>query len=304
MKRFNIYKRNKKGFLNELLTPVIIVLIGLGMAEIQFFNDSPIREYSVDIFPTPQEIVMNKDLFVAQPKKTKRFVTPEDVFNALDQKEMYEVIEWADLSEAKSQEDKLELLDDLVLQNSYKTPSKYSYGSFMIHTMDTLNNEYKVATFVNTTSQDATGIYPGFLYEAVLRVALDEPDFKFKIKSHPHPIPEVLRDREGAFDAISLSFMIAIAFAMVPSSVISYLLSEKATGLKHQQLISGMSIYAYWTANYIFEIFKMELPVVICLGLVYAFGQDQPMIWRVFLMLPVGLVPFTFGTSFFFQKEN
>jgi hypothetical protein len=28
------------------------------------------------------------------------------------------------------------------------------------------------------------------------------------------------------------------------------------------------------------------------------------MLWRVFLLLPVGFVPFTFGLSFIFQKDT
>lgn len=62
-----------------------------------------------------------------------------------------------------------------------------------------------------------------------------------------------------------------------------------------------MGIFAYWTANYIFEIIKTLIPILLSLGLVYAFEEDLPMVWRTFLMLPLGLVPFTFGMSFIFR---
>jgi hypothetical protein len=65
-----------------------------------------------------------------------------------------------------------------------------------------------------------------------------------------------------------------------------------------------MNIFAYWTGNYIFEIIKMEIPILLSLGLVYAFDEGLPMVWRTFLLLPVGMVPFTFGVSFFFGQDS
>ena len=120
----------------------------------------------------------------------------------------------------------------------------------------------------------------------------------------PHPIPQIILNRDGASDGMTLSFMIAIGFSLLPASIISHAIQERNSGLKHQQLISGMNIFAYWTANYIFEIIKTELPILLSLGLVYAFDEGLPMVWRTFLLLPVGLVPFTFGISFFFGQDS
>jgi hypothetical protein len=65
-----------------------------------------------------------------------------------------------------------------------------------------------------------------------------------------------------------------------------------------------MNIFAYWSGNYIFEMMKTELPILLALGLIYAFDEGLPMVWRTFLLLPVGLVPFTFGISFFFGQDS
>jgi len=62
-----------------------------------------------------------------------------------------------------------------------------------------------------------------------------------------------------------------------------------------------MGLFAYWTANYIFEMIKTEIPVVLSLGLIYAFDQQLPLVWIVFLVLPIGLVPFTIGLSYIFN---
>lgn len=120
----------------------------------------------------------------------------------------------------------------------------------------------------------------------------------------PMPIPQIIKNREGASDGIFLSFMIAIGFSLIPASIISHAIQERNSGLKHQQLISGMNIFAYWTANYIFEILKTEIPILLSLALVYAFDEGLPMVWRTFLLLPVGLVPFTLGLSFIFRQDS
>jgi hypothetical protein len=89
----------------------------------------------------------------------------------------------------------------------------------------------------------------------------------------PHPVPQLVRYREGASDGIFLSFMISIGFSLIPASIISFIITERNTGLKHQQLISGMNIAGYWIGNMIFEIVKTEIPILLCLALIYAFDE-------------------------------
>ena len=38
------------------------------------------------------------------------------------------------------------------------------------------------------TSPDASILFPQFMYEAILKVATDDPDFEFKVKSTAYPV--------------------------------------------------------------------------------------------------------------------
>jgi len=58
---------------------------------------------------------------------------------------------------------------------------------------------------------------------------------------------------------------------MIPSSTVSYILTEREKNLKHMQLISGMSLSAYWIGNFIFDLLKALVPTVIVIALIYAF---------------------------------
>ena len=80
-KRFTLYKRNIKGLIFELIVPVLIVVMGLGMSKIQFFKDSPTREYTIEQFPTPQELLVNSEVFVTAKKSD---ATPQDLIAKLE----------------------------------------------------------------------------------------------------------------------------------------------------------------------------------------------------------------------------
>jgi hypothetical protein len=99
-------------------------------------------------------------------------------------------------------------------------------------------------------------------------------------------------------------FVIGIAFALIPAAIISNILYEREKNLKQMQIISGMSLSAYWISNLVFDILKAEIPMAIIIGFLYAFDLGYENVWAVFLMYPVGVVPFTYWTSFIFNSEN
>ena len=71
-----------------------------------------------------------------------------------------------------------------------------------------------------------------------------------------------------------LLIIIAIGFAIIPANIAGNLVQEREGPLKHQQLISGMNLFSYWAGNFIFDLLKAYVPVLISLGLIYAFGEE------------------------------
>ena len=123
-------------------------------------------------------------------------------------------------------------------QNFRQPP--FMYGSYQIYEADTETQQYKVLTFVNLTSQDAPGLYPQFIYESILKTATGDPNFKFKLRSTPYPPTWRFRYRLETFNAGNIIFVTAIAYAVMITTVVSYLVTERIQGLKHLQEISGM----------------------------------------------------------------
>jgi len=73
--------------------------------------------------------------------------------------------------------------------------------------------------------------------------------------------------------------------------------------LKHQQLISGMSLPGYWASNIIFDIFMAYIPILLIILLVIVFNKTYDGIWVLFLLFPPAIVPFTYVTSFLFTSD-
>jgi hypothetical protein len=61
-KRLQLYKRNYKGLIVEVLIPVLLVLIGFAFSKVQFFFNSPERILRPSEFPLKQRIVVNQNL--------------------------------------------------------------------------------------------------------------------------------------------------------------------------------------------------------------------------------------------------
>lgn len=99
-------------------------------------------------------------------------------------------------------------------------------------------------------------------------------------------------------------FVSAIAYGMIITSIVSYLVVERINGLKHLQVISGMQLKAYWVGNFTFDFFKMQLTIIVTIILFQAFEMEYDSAWLTFLCLPFGILPFTYVTSFIFTTDS
>lgn len=65
-----------------------------------------------------------------------------------------------------------------------------------------------------------------------------------------------------------------------------------------------MNLISYWVVNLLFDILKMEVPMVLCCVLLYYFELiEYYSAMFVFVAYPIGVVPFTHACSFLFQTE-
>lgn len=70
------------------------------------------------------------------------------------------------------------------------------------------------------------------------------------------------------------------------------------------QLVSGMSLPAYWISNMFADIMKAYVPVIVIMAMAACFHAYYEGMWVIYLLYPLALVPFTYVTSFLFTKET
>ena len=146
-------------------------------------------------------------------------------------------------------------------------------------------------------------MFPQFMYQAILRVATGDPNFTFNVINYPFPVYQKYIDIQQAAGAYDFVFMTAIALALIPCVMVQFILQERQLQLKHQQMLSGMSLAGYWASNLIFDIVMAYIPIALIILLTYLFQPGFKGIWVLFLLYPPAVVPFTYVTSFFFTSD-
>ena len=70
------------------------------------------------------------------------------------------------------------------------------------------------------------------------------------------------------------------------------------------QVVSGVSLPAYWMSNLIADIAKTYIPIFIILILQVLFDLQYDGVWELIIIYPLAIVPFTYITSFFFTSDT
>ena len=141
------------------------------------------------------------------------------------------------------------------------------------------------------------------MYTSILRTATNDPNFIFDITSTPFPIPQMYKDLETAAKTYDYVFMSAIALALIPCVMIQFIVNEREQQLRHQQLISGMSLAGYCTSNIIFDIVMAYVPIGIIILLSMIFDKNYRGVWALFLLYPPAIVPYTYLWSYLFTSD-
>ena len=128
--------------------------------------------------------------------------------------------------------------------------------------------------------------------------------YQFSTKGYPFPLTATAVAGAKAGSGSIVAFLFAIAFAMIPASVISQIVGERENNVKHQQIISGASLSSYWISNYAVDFMKSLIPISVAIAFIYVFKVDLPDAWILFLLFTVSIHPFTYATSFLFKNEN
>jgi len=95
-----------------------------------------------------------------------------------------------------------------------------------------------------------------------------------------------------------------IAWLMISDALIQNIIKERQKNIKHQLLVSGSGLLAYWMSNYIGDILFQAIPAVCGIIGVHAFGIDVPDVEFLFLSMILANPAFIYAISFLFEKDE
>ena len=73
------------------------------------------------------------------------------------------------------------------------------------------------------------------MYESILKTALDDPEFEFKVTSRAYPLTHQIKNYVKTSKAGTVVFFTAISYSIILTNIVSYLVNERISNLKHVQ---------------------------------------------------------------------
>jgi ATP-binding cassette, subfamily A (ABC1), member 3 len=167
--------------------------------------------------------------------------------------------------------------------------------------------------FANTTGKHTSGVFANLMTTALYRTATG--DAAASVTTRTHPLPFTLRQANliGAFFSFSAATIIVLAYAFIPASNAVFVVREREVSAKHQQLISGVSIPAYWLSTYVFDAITYTVPAGLSILLCYLFDikeftdTTQQRIYGLILLFwtyGLSVSPFTYVLSYLFKSHT
>lgn len=86
---------------------------------------------------------------------------------------------------------------------------------------------------------------------ALLRAVKGDSHYDIHVSNHPLPLNQAAQETTSQALSLGISQDLVIALAFVPAYVVLFLVKEREVGIRHQEIISGMSIPAYWLSEFV-----------------------------------------------------
>ncbi|KAE8876271.1 ABC transporter A family member 1 [Phytophthora fragariae] len=153
------------------------------------------------------------------------------------------------------------------------------FGGYLIHA-DVDNNVFGYNVLVNTTLTHGSVVFKELMDQSLYRLMVTQHDSSIRasdlsltVNNHPLPLTAENTALFSAYISFTAVLFIVIAFAYYPASIVVMLVRERSPdhNSKHQQLVSGVGINSFWTANYIWDFAVFLIPGVIALALIQAY---------------------------------
>ncbi|KAL3659649.1 hypothetical protein V7S43_015324 [Phytophthora oleae] len=341
LKRFRYAKRDKKAIIYVAALPVLLITAGLGILKGSMaINDDPVKaltadEYSNGATPTPyacqvgggagewcSEVMASSYLGV-----DAQLISISDPAFDSDSPTVFGITYTDPSINASGATGYSLALGQQLYERGYGKGSDLvegQYGSYLVYG-DSDQNVLGYNVFTNTTAPHSSAIFKALMDQAVYRffAANSSTDsattVDLKVNNFPLPYTAAAKAVFSSSTSFVATLFICIGFTFLPASIVVFLVKEKQAehNSKHQQLVSGVSLPAFWLSNYIWDFAMYIFPCACALILINVFevsaltGQDCDScssatfsaVILLFLLFGLAVCPFTYCLSFLFKEH-
>ena len=287
---YQVY-RDKKTLVLEFLCPILLVLVGCLVVQVDIFEDS-------------EPVVCNLETLA-------KFGDQVIYYGALDNNDSY-----------YSGEDNLEFTSTNVTTEFLENDQAYynstlglqhfieilyqkeqqginNFGALYALKTDYVNHQYNWILISNGRARQSPMMY-SYLF---LSQILQKEGIDFEYTHYPLPTTNDNQKNSKALNNFCLVFFVSIAFDLIPANFVSSIVAERINNSKHLMRISGVSIVAYWFINFIFELAKYYISAGVCLLILWAFDFIPNYFYILYLLYGPSMVMCTYFLSTFFDTE-
>jgi len=214
-----------------------------------------------------------------------------------------------------------------------------SFASFVPQQQSDPAAALTVMLMVNATSVHAPPIYANILHSALYRLRraydagapagfnLSDPrDWAadvgtlaaaagagIRVSNHPLPYTRGEVASSASMFAFGASAIVLIAFSFLPAYHAAFWAKEREVGAKRQQVMSGVSLLAYWTAAGLIDVCTYIAPVGFALLSAWVFGMTEfsgltddrlPAFTAMLALYGAAATPFALGLSQLFKRHG
>jgi hypothetical protein len=191
-----------------------------------------------------------------------------------------------------------------------------NYADYILTKFNNVEHKYEFVSFLDTKRKHSPIFYTNYLLKCIIKYSIKKVneynhDYNYnqlisEISVFNSPFPTSYKEKKNkkSRNGFSLVFFTSIAFALIPSNIITSILKEKENKLKHLQILSGLSLFSYWLNNYIFELLKY---IIISIGsyiILVLLEFDDKYLITLYILYGLAMLSFTYCTSYFINNEG
>ena len=286
--------RDTKTFMLEIICPILLVLVGCIVVQIDIFKESdPIHCDLNSLAKFGKQVIYYGDLNNNDDNFKNKFK-----FESTNVTTEFLETDTITPSPTAAKEGLMNFIEKLYEKEKDKNDLN-NFGALYTINANFENYKFDVVQVINGRARQSPMMYAYLFMNQILYKAGIEFDYTHS----PLPTTKDNKSNSKALNNFCLVFFVSIAFSLIPANFISSIVSERINNSKHLMRISGVSIFAYWLINFLFELVKYYFTAGIYLLILWAFDFIPKYFYISYLLYGPPMIVITYLTSFFFDSE-